>query len=266
MDQISVKMDFNILEIECINNKYYLLGSKSDFDTKKGWEGQSYLMVSTDLKNWKRFDNVAPSIDGKSYIFDFVILQNKLFLLCKNSIYVSVEDTNKPSDWAVPEIEKANLYDLIPNRINFNYTKNITREEFCEMVVRMYEKLTGKEYETDINNPFSDCTNKHVLKAYDLKIVSGTSPNRFQPTKSITRQEIAAMLYRTVKLIRQDIQIHSEAAFDDSNEFASWSKEAIAYLSSESIIKGYNNRFNPNSNTSREQTISMILRLYEKLM
>ncbi|GEM_PF-7123184 len=264
--KVPVKMDFNILEIKYTNNKYYLLGTKSDFDTEKGWVGQSYLMVSTDLINWKRFDNVPQSIDGKSYIFDFVILQNKLFLLCKDSIYVSVEDMKKPSAWAIPEIEKANSYDLVPDRINFNYTKSITREEFCEMVVRMYEKLTGKEHITNISNPFSDTSNRQILKAYDLKIVNGTSPNRFQPNKSITRQEIAAMLYRTVKLIRQDIQIQGEAAFDDSNEFASWAKEAIAYLSSENIIKGYNNKFDPNSNTSREQTISMILRLYEKLL
>jgi len=46
-----------------------------------------------------------------------------------------------PSSWAVDEVNKARSANLIPNGFSSDYTGNISREEFCELVVLFYDKL-----------------------------------------------------------------------------------------------------------------------------
>ena len=59
-------------------------------------------------------------------------------------------------------------------------TKPITREEFAELAVLLYEKVTDKS-ETVSPNPFTDTTNPQILKAYKLGITAGTSQTTFSP-------------------------------------------------------------------------------------
>lgn len=48
----------------------------------------------------------------------------------------------------------------------------ITREEFCEVAVRLYEKSTGKEATYNDSSAFSDTKNPEIFKAYELGIVN----------------------------------------------------------------------------------------------
>ena len=50
---------------------------------------------------------------------------------------------SKPSDWAVDEINLAKEAGLITDRVAKDYAALITREEFCELVIKLYEKLTN---------------------------------------------------------------------------------------------------------------------------
>ncbi len=69
-----------------------------------------------------------------------------------------------PSSWAVPEIEKAQSFNLTTERVMSNYQTNITREEFCELVVRLYEVLSGEDATPVSPNPFIDTTNPEILR------------------------------------------------------------------------------------------------------
>jgi hypothetical protein len=44
-------------------------------------------------------------------------------------------------------------------------TKPITREEFCELAVLLYETMTGTTASPMSPNPFTDTTNSQILKA-----------------------------------------------------------------------------------------------------
>ena len=60
------------------------------------------------------------------------------------------------SDWAKPELEKADENKLIPDMLNGkDFTSNITRREFAATCVKLYEKVSGKKGTKASKNPFT---------------------------------------------------------------------------------------------------------------
>lgn len=184
------------------------------------------------------------------------------------------------STWATPELQKAADAGLIPDILKgVDMTKPVTREEFAELSVQLYEKVTGKKSEEVSPNPFKDTANPQILKAYKLGITSGTSATTFTPKALINREQCAAMLYRAIKAIKPDgnYSIEGVKDFPDQKHISSWAVEATKYMSKISIISGdAKGNFMPKATTSgqeaagygmatREQAVALSLRTYEKL-
>ncbi|MDP3387080.1 MAG: right-handed parallel beta-helix repeat-containing protein [Eubacteriales bacterium] len=174
-----------------------------------------------------------------------------------------VED--KPSDWALVEIDRAKTANITTTKVLGGYHTNITREEFCELAVKLYEALSGKKAQPVFPNPFNDTDNPEILKANRLGIVLGVSTDRFAPESSITRQELAVMLFRTLKITIPELGSPAAGAerFSDKDEIASWSIDAILFLNDHDIMKGVGeDRINPKGNTTKEQAIALAIRTY----
>ncbi|TCT17064.1 S-layer family protein [Natranaerovirga pectinivora] len=173
---------------------------------------------------------------------------------------------NNPSPWAVMEIEKAKKNNLTTVRITNNYQQSITREEFCELVVKLYEKLSGKKAELSSINGFTDTINPEILKAHALGIVNGVSDTKFKPNNNVSRQEIAVMFFRTLKAVDESlIDGIYPVNFEDKSEIASWAEEAIGFMSNKGIVGGVgNNLVNPKGNATREQAIALVVRTFEE--
>ena len=173
------------------------------------------------------------------------------------------------STWAKPEIEKAIQYALTTNKILNNFQNSITREEFCEIAVKLYESLSFQSAAPISPNPFKDTVNPEILKANRLGIVFGTATDTFSPTSPVTRQEISVMLLRTMKVAKPglDYSVTGASAFADQKQISSWALDAISYMNNIGIMKGTgNNNVSPLGNTSREQGIVLVLRTYEEFM
>lgn len=174
-------------------------------------------------------------------------------------------DYTGASSWALEELTKAVEYGLYTDRIMNNYTQNINREEFCELVVKLYEKLTGGVSIAASFDTFSDTTNESVLKAYKASIVNGTGKDTFSPNNFITRQDICVMLYRAITGAIPDLNISIDGAaiFEDDNLVGSWAVKEVKFASKSGIMKGSGTKIMPLDNTSREQALLLIKRTYE---
>jgi len=146
-----------------------------------------------------------------------------------------------------------------------SYTQNITREEFCELVVKLHEKLKGAETTPAPINTFMDTTNENILKAYGAGIVNGTGKNTFSPYNPITRQDICVMLYRAITsaVANVDTGIDGAAVFEDENLIGTWAIREVKFAVKNGIMKGSGLRIMPRDNTSREQALLLIKRTYE---
>ncbi|MPL99637.1 hypothetical protein SDC9_45855 [bioreactor metagenome] len=184
------------------------------------------------------------------------------------------------STWAEPELQKANELGLIPDILKgADMTKPITREEFCELAVLLYEKVTESAATPVSPNPFADTTNNQILKAYALGITTGTSATTFSPKTLINREQCATMLFRAIKAIAPsaDYSIASVKDFPDLKDISSWAADATKYMSKLGIIKGDDSgNFMPKATTTaqtaagygmatREAAILMTVRTYETM-
>ncbi|MDF2591117.1 MAG: hypothetical protein K0S75_583 [Clostridia bacterium] len=170
------------------------------------------------------------------------------------------------SSWAEKELIEAYNYSLTYTTVMNSFQNPITREEFCTIAVKLYEKLSGDKAVLS-NNPFKDTTDPEILKAYNLKIVKGTSVDTFSPLNKITRQEICVMIYRTLEAAKPDFNksISGGFPFDDSDKIAAWAIDAMKFAYLNSIMKGTSaTTISPLSNTNREQGIILVKRTYDQ--
>lgn len=184
------------------------------------------------------------------------------------------------STWAESELKKANELGLIPDILKgADMTKPITREEFCELAVLLYEKVTETTAAPASPNPFTDTTNSQIFKAYALGITTGTSTTTFSPKTLINREQCAAMLFRALKAIAPvaDYSVAGIKDFPDQKDISSWAVDATKYMSKLGIIKGdTSGNFMPKATTTaqtaagygmatREAAILMTVRTYEAI-
>lgn len=172
---------------------------------------------------------------------------------------------NGASSWATAELDKAVQYGLITDRIKDNMSAKVTREEFAEIAVKLYEKHTG---DTAIvgNISFTDTTNKEILKAANLGLVTGVGNNKYDPDALVTREQMATILLRALKVINPtaDFSTANSTKFTDDNKVESWAKDGVYYCSKTKIVTGIgNNTFDPKGSATREMAVIVCTRAYE---
>lgn len=180
----------------------------------------------------------------------------------------SQEEINIPADWAKVAIDKAKEIDIIPERIQGDYKNQITREEFSELALSLYEVLSGREVMQVGENPFLDTQNPKIIMANKLGIVTGKVEGIFSPDESITREEMSVIIYRTLQVAKPGYVYPAmdEYEFEDYDFISTWAKESVSYLYSIGVINGIgDNLFNPKGYTSREEAIVTVERMYNKV-
>jgi len=182
------------------------------------------------------------------------------------------------ANWAIPELEKAQSYGLIPDSLkDVDYKKPITRIEFAAVSVKLYENLSGKTATPVATNPFIDTKDVEVLKAYNIGLTTGTSATAFSPNSLLTREQAATMLTRAIKaayipgwtLASDDsytLNFAQPAKFADDGKINAWAKQSVYYANAKGIILGTgNNMFSPAANAARQEALTIAVRMVEKL-
>ena len=173
---------------------------------------------------------------------------------------------SKVSDWALEEMKEAEKLDLIPETFKGkDFTTYITRADFAAVAVKLYEAVSKKKAELPKENPFEDTNDEYVLKAYSLGITKGVSENKFG-NGTITREQMATMLYRALERAGYDFEIDLESVekFADDNLMHEWSRRAIYFMASANIIKGVgNNIYDVRGNATIEQALAISKRSVE---
>jgi len=197
-----------------------------------------------------------------------------------NVISHNIPAWSNASSWATGELKKADDVGLIPEVLKgTDLTKPITREEFCELALLLYEKSTGKSPAPASPNPFTDTNNPQILKAYVLGITQGTSATTFSPEVLINREQCATMLFRTIKAIHPDgnYSIEGIPDFPDQKDISPFAVEGTKFMSKLGIIKGDSSgNFMPKATTpaqtaagygmaTREAALLMGVRTYDKM-
>ncbi len=171
------------------------------------------------------------------------------------------------SSYAIPYLDQAVDLGIITDRLRGqSMVVATTRQEFAELAVKFYEKVTGITAPIPVGKTFTDCDNPEVLKAFGLKITYGTGDGtQFEPNTKLSRQQMAAMIERTLKACYPNIVIDTlgQADFKDQKDFASYSIVPAKFMAKYTITVGDGQgHFDPNGDCLRQQTIIFLVKAY----
>ncbi|MBR5808833.1 MAG: S-layer homology domain-containing protein [Clostridia bacterium] len=172
------------------------------------------------------------------------------------------------SDWAVKEYYSANTAGLISQSvISGRPSANISRAEFCELVMNLYMVMTGETPEFS-NVPFTDTNSQAVKMAYSLGVIDGKTETEFYPQDPVLRQEMAKIIMRTLNSANKNINITAADInrlwrFSDFGDTDAWATNDMAKSVKYEVINGFSDRtLLPKGYATREQAIAIVNRAY----
>lgn len=171
------------------------------------------------------------------------------------------------ASWAEPSIIRAAELGLLTENVKKDYIRALTREDFCELVVNMFERRVGDQIEMK-SNPFTDTSNPMIIKAFSLGIINGTSSTTFSPKNSVTREQAAVILVNAVREIENVRSVRilvnnvDSLPFSDSNRISSWAMDNMKVAYANGIMKGDGANVRPLANVSSQESVILILNVY----
>ncbi|MFC3801895.1 DUF4073 domain-containing protein [Cohnella sp. GCM10012308] len=223
---------------------YYVDGGKKvfiGFSTEASGEMKYFAPAGKTIEfqaNPKAFGDIANHW-GKSYI-DFV---------AERELFVGVSDRT-----------------FAPNT-------GMTRAMLATVIGRLYERsygplaATGQHAFTDVN--YDSWYGAYLDWAASNGIVQGVGGTRFDPDRQVTRQELAAMLYRFAQFIKADTEAASgsELSYSDASAIDAWARQAVLYGQNNGLITGrQNGAFAPDETATRAEVAAILKRFIESVV
>ncbi|MBO4831584.1 MAG: S-layer homology domain-containing protein [Oscillospiraceae bacterium] len=141
------------------------------------------------------------------------------------------------------------------------------------MVVTILNRLEGSPA-VDSGNPFDDVEDgawytDAIVWAADNGLVEGYGNGKFGPTDPITREQLAAMLWRYAKYKGYDVSVGEDTniiSYDDFGQISKWAVPAMQWAVGAGLINGRTeSTLVPQGNATRAETAMIIMRFMENL-
>ena len=175
----------------------------------------------------------------------------------------------KDGAWYMENVRYAYLNGIIVGMTDTTFAPDseLTRAMYITMLYRMSgepEVKAGSAYD-DVKG--SEWYAKAVAWGTEKGIVVGYA-GKFAPQDNITREQMAAMMYRYAKLNGCDVSnTASFDAFKDGNTVSDWAKKEMGWAVASKLIQGHDNgTLEPKGNATRAQAAAVLQRFDENIL
>ena len=176
--------------------------------------------------------------------------------------YTDVLDGN----WAVEAVNYVTDKNFMKGLSETTFGPNgaLTRGMLVTVLYRMAgsPEVTGK-----VSEKFTDCTDGSwyadaVLWASANKIVDGYEDGTYKPTKAISRQEMAKVLYGYDKIGGKTADgITEKLTYTDVDAIGEWALESVTYCTAAGYLAGSNGAFNPKGTATRAMGAKVLMNM-----
>lgn len=173
----------------------------------------------------------------------------------------------KSDDWfsdAIEFVHKKNLMKGVSDN-EFAPNENLSRAMIVTILYRMENEPSASF------NKFGDVNADEwygaaVAWASENGIVNGVSENEFAPNDNLTREQMAAIIYRYIKFKGKDVSVGENTnilSYTDAESVSEYAVEAICYAVGSGLMKGDSETtLNPSGTATRAETATIIMRLF----
>jgi hypothetical protein len=190
------------------------------------------------------------------------LISGALVLTLASTLFANVSFAKDyKGHWAEPLIEKWVNAGLINGYSDgsFKPNKNIKRAEIVSLINKSFGfKTQGTATFNDVSK--SDWYYEDVQKAQLAGYISGYSGGTFKPEKNISREEIAFIISKLLKLKAST----SATTYKDTKKLT-WSKDAVGAVIDNGIMNGYEDQtFRPGASATRAEVVAILDRSLKK--
>ena len=133
-------------------------------------------------------------------------------------------------------------------------------------IVTILWRLTGEPRATK-RNPFTDVSSSQyyydaISWAYDAGVVDGFDARTFKPDQNVTREQLAAILYRYAEYMNLSTSGSAYLSkYRDADKIANWAYDAMAWANYRGLINGTSaTRIDPKGYATRAQIAAILHR------
>ncbi|MGN0711274.1 MAG: S-layer homology domain-containing protein [Anaerovoracaceae bacterium] len=154
----------------------------------------------------------------------------------------------------------------------FEPDSDMTRGMFATVIGRMYENSYGT-IPKRASPTFSDVPEDYYYTDYiswanGMGILKGEDDGNFYPERSISREEMAAIMYRFSNILKKPVNLNStELSYADSDQISEWFTEGCKYVQETGIMNGReDNCFEPAETALRCEVSTVLERFVNALL
>lgn len=206
----------------------------------------------------------------KTTIFLSLVLALIFSFSSINADTLAIKDIDSSSDYARESILTLAELGIVEgdNLGNYNPTKAISRAEFVALLVRVLELDTENvpAQATFEDVPTNHWAFKYVEAAYKAGIVNGVTADEFGVKKISTREQMAVMFVRALKLVDSSVEIELKNvdSLTDKDSISTWAKREVDIAMTAGLMNGVSETsFAPKKNATKEQTAVVIDRFIQ---
>ena len=192
------------------------------------------------------------------------------------STRIEVEFTNgklpftdvRESDWFYDDVVFAYENGLFSGTSDTTFSPNtsMTRAMLVTVLYRLEGQpaVNGRSGFSDVqyNGYYEDA----VTWAADNGIVNGTSTSTFSPNVNVTREQMAAILYRYAQYKKYNTAASSSLnSFSDHTSVSGYAVASLQWSVAEKLVNGSNGKLMPTGNASRAQVAAILHRFAENV-
>lgn len=193
------------------------------------------------------------------------LLPNVAFAVNSVSAFSDVRET----DWFYDDVNYVCEHQLMNGTSATTFAPQVTTTR--AMIVTILHRLEGTPSAS--NSGFSDVTaGQYYTQAVDWaaeqNIVNGYGNGMFGPDDNITREQMAAILYRYATYKNYDVTKKADySTFSDANQISGYATDALAWCNAEGLINGMgNNMLAPKGNAIRAQVAAILTRFCKNIV
>jgi len=247
---------------------------------KRIYDGSSLTIISAPDEGYAV---AAVVINGKDYGADKIItipsVEEDLTISVKFELIPEEPEVVEPvwenpftdvkdTDWFYEYVRWAHMNGITNGTSEDTFSPNatLTRAMLVTILWRSENcpEVTEKSGFTDV--PSDSYYADAVAWAEDNGIVNGYGSEIFAPDDNITREQIAAIMYRFASYKGEDVSIYESTKLDgfkDSDSISDWAVDAMKYAVGSGLIKGRTeDMLMPLGNASRAESVTVLCRFF----
>ena len=173
------------------------------------------------------------------------------------------------SDWFYDDVAfvyENGLFSGTDSR-SFSPNASMTRAMLVTVLYRLEGEptVTGRSSFTDVRS--GTYYEKAVIWAAANGIVTGTDSTSFSPDAKVTREQLAAILYRYAQYRKLDTDASAKLnSFTDADSVSAYASEALGWAVSEGLINGASGKLMPKGDATRAQVAAILHRLVKNVL